>query len=261
MAIKWIYCSVCRETFRGDNLCSHLEDELERDNALPERKVIIEPMEIKDKEIDIIIPTLKPLSSEVKSQIDEIEANTLLPHKIIATCQPLSAAQNRNLGLDIAQSKIVIMLDDDITGFWKGWATELIKPLLEDKMIYVVSARALKPDLTPGPMCGVVEGEFEVDEKGYIFISKRKDVVLPSMAIAFRNTDIRFDETYKGSGYEDTDYYFSLAKKYPNCKFVVNNNCKLVHLHEKKNQDKNFIFNRDYFYKKWGLKNIDKPLS
>ena len=66
--------------------------------------------------IDIIIATCKT-KDEVNGLISEITLNTPEPHRIIATCQPLSASKNRNFGLSYANSDIIVMCDDDMTGF------------------------------------------------------------------------------------------------------------------------------------------------
>ena len=79
----------------------------------------------------ISIPTCKQYT-EVEKQLDEIKNTvTIHPYRLIASCQPFSASINGNLCLDkINDSNICIMMDDDITGFYKGWDIDLIKPLI-----------------------------------------------------------------------------------------------------------------------------------
>lgn len=206
---------------------------------------------IPNVKIDITIPTMKELP-ELRGMISDIEENSYLPHRIIASCQRVSAAKNRNLCLDLAKTDILIMIDDDVQGFFPGWDVELIKPLLIDSKVYATTARILNPDMTYGPMCGV---DIDLDSRkgDYTIVPKRIDVVMPSMAMAMRKTDLRYDEYYKGSGFEDNDFLFQCFFKDKSIKFVVVNRCKLIHIREMKNQAVNFIFNRDYFYKKWGM--------
>jgi hypothetical protein len=125
-------------------------------------------------------------------------------------------------------------MDDDITGFYEGWEQDLIKPL-EDNSISIVSARLVNEQGKNIPM---------------MFDGTKYNVV-PTGCIAFRKTGIRFDENYKGYGYEDTDFCLQMQTVYPNKKVLINDNCKLIH----PTQDKGFRSreeNRKYFNNKWG---------
>lgn len=211
--------------------------------------------------VDIIIPTLKKLE-EIKVMIKEIEKNTIIDHRIIVTCKPVSAAKNRNFGLDCASTDIIIMIDDDITGFYKGWAKELIKPLEEIKDLIMVSARCMNQD---GTLAETGACDYDIS-KPLSYIPKLRQGILPTSAIAFINKGFRFDENYKGAAFEDADFCFQILKDYPECKFAINNNCKLIHLNERKGyggsekydtlnpgEDKILWENRNYFHKKWNV--------
>ena len=208
-------------------------------------------------EFNLTIPTIKK-SSELESMISEIEKNSRSVNKIIVSCQEISAAKNRNLCLDLVESEIFIMIDDDISGFFPGWDIELTKLLLEREEVIAVTARAMKPDGTYGLMCGV-DMDLENRKDDYGIVPKRIDVIMPSMALAVRRSDLRFDENYRGSGWEDTDYLFQHFYRDLSVKFAIMNKCKLIHAREMKHQKEYFQFNRDYFYKKWGME--DYPLK
>ncbi len=212
--------------------------------------------------IDIIIPTLRTLK-EIRPMIDEIEKNTIIDHKIIVTCQPVSAAMNRNFGLDCAMNDILIMIDDDISGFFKGWAKELIKPLEENEDIIMVSARCMNSD---GTLASTGACDYDIS-KPLSYVPKLKQGILPTSAIAFRKMPFRFDENYKGAAFEDADFCFQIFIKNPVSQFVINNECKLIHLNERKGyggakehntfnpeEDKILWENRAYFHKKWNVK-------
>ncbi len=200
----------------------------------------------KDVPIDIIIPTIKSYN-EIKDQIQEIEKHTKENHNIIATCQKVSASKNRNIGLKKAKSDIVIMLDDDIIGFFNKWINRLLYAF-QDNDVYIASARLMKPNGN----YAIMNGNTLENRQGIFGISGGKDGCLPSAAIAFRKTNIRFDENYIGSGFEDTDFMYQYRQKFNPCKFVICNRCQLIHKHEKKNQGGDyFIHNRDYFCNKW----------
>jgi hypothetical protein len=223
------------------------------------------------RHLDILIPTLKP-RRELADQIDAIERTTHSPHRIIASCQPLSAARNRNLCLEWGRSDPLIMLDDDISGFTEGWEERLVAPIFADAKICVASARLMHPDGRVGDMCNVRR----TAGQGWFEVPVQRDCVMPSAAIAFRNWGLRFDEQFVGSGYEDGDFCFQYRAIDKQAKFVVTDDCRLVHANEAKNQyirecwsgpggctlysepkgqclGCNFRRNRDYFWKKWGV--------
>lgn len=198
-----------------------------------------------DLMVDIIIPTYKK-RVYVERMLTEIKATRTTAGKLIATCNNTSAARNRNIGIDAATAKLIIMLDDDITGFFKGWDTLLIEALQLTNG-GLVSARLMKDAKTAGPSCS----------NNYDIITPIIEVPgTPSACIALYKTDLRFDEHYKGSGFEDTDYCKELRHRNPKVKFIITNAVKLIHLNEMKNQSAYHRENYDYFLKKWGVPNI-----
>lgn len=149
-----------------------------------------------EEKVDIIIPTCKPLPA-VWKVIQQIEMNTEIPHRIIATCQMTSASKNRNYGLSIAQSSIIIMVDDDMMGFFPGWAARMLEPFEKVKKCCMVSARLLDCSGKPG----------QTSSDNYDMVSKWPVVarkVMPSACIAFIDIGLRFDEGFIGSGWEDS---------------------------------------------------------
>jgi hypothetical protein len=199
--------------------------------------------------IDIIIPTCKRMR-EVQPVMKEIELFTPEPHRLIVTCQRVSAAKNRNYGLTVAESNTLVMLDDDMTGFFEGWLTKILEPIARDSNVCMVSARLMNQDGTIGPTSA---DNFDIETK-WVYVQRK---VMPSAAIAFIDLGLRFDEKYIGSGYEDTDMCFQYHRENPKYEFVINNECKLIHLHESKNQGEAgepTNPNRQYFLQKWGGK-------
>ena len=177
--------------------------------------------------IDIIFVTHKTDEATMQ-RFEEVRASLdPLKHSLIFTGQPASASINRNYGLAIAQSDIIVMLDDDMRGFYEGWVDDLIKPLEDDRVI-LVSARLLNPDGSIGSCMGAgglpVEGVCEANRSAY-----RGYFRLPTACIAFRKNPLRFNEGFVGSGYEDSAFMNDLCVRYPGKIFVVNNNCKLIH--------------------------------
>lgn len=188
---------------------------------------------------DIIIPTCKD-KYEISPLVCNVEGHSI-GCRVIATCQKTSAAINRNAGLDISTSDIVIMLDDDIAGFYDGWWNDLIAPLLQNKNIIIVSARLLNPD-------GGLGGMMFMGDTG-------KDITavprVPTAAIAFRKTDLRFFEGYKLSGFEDDHFCAEMQERHTNGRIVINNRCKLIHKNEQKGQREGWEYNKKIFDSIW----------
>ncbi len=200
--------------------------------------------------IDIIIPSFK--KTKDYKEIDNIELTRESDGEIIFTGLRKSAAKNRNYGLKKSNAKIIIMIDDDITGFYKGWDIDLTNSLINNYEIVMISARLMNSDGTLGHMMLSKELKPQYyDLSNDFFEVKRKR--LPTACIAIRRNELRFDKKFIGSGFEDDDYCKQLALEYTNGKFIINNKCKLIHLNEKKNQlDKYWKKNKKYFEKKWG---------
>ena len=201
---------------------------------------------------DIIVPTCK--SAEAVAPLMSDMQGFSLGCRTMATCRPLSAAANRNIGLDWARSSIIIMLDDDICGFGScpEWWKKMIQPLIDDKTIVVVSARLLNPDQGFGPMMFAGNRDTPLTDVPRV----------PTACIAFRNDGTRLDdgtlmdslnqEGFIGSGFEDDDFCARLAEKYPKGRFVINNDVRLIHFNEMKNQANEYWrHNKSYFDRQW----------
>ncbi|MFX0132984.1 MAG: glycosyltransferase family 2 protein [Candidatus Hodarchaeota archaeon] len=204
--------------------------------------------------IDIIIATSRT-REEVKPQVEEIETNTPESHRIIATCQPLSAAKNRNFGLSFANSDLIVMLDDDIIGFYSGWLTTFISFMQEDKNIVLSSARLLDKNGHCNNNMGmnVPVNETYSEIKSSFVVKNIFYKRITTACICFRKSKIRFDETFQGSGFEDTCFMNQISEKFNGMKFIVNNKCKLIHLNEMKGQGNKEIweFNHTHYCKKY----------
>jgi len=190
--------------------------------------------------VDIIIPTCKSQYA-VAPIVNDVEGFSQ-GCRVLATCAKVSAAANRNIGLKWATADIIIMCDDDMAGFYDGWWQELVSPLT-DPAIILVSARLLKRDGSLGPMM------YGGDSTGDMTEVPR----VPTACIAFRRDDeIRFDENFIGSGFEDDDFCAQLSNKHIGGRVVINNNVKLIHLNEMKNQNGEYYSkNKAYFESKW----------
>jgi glycosyltransferase involved in cell wall biosynthesis len=203
----------------------------------------------------VIIPSCKPchVVSDIVGNILSCDRSVTINY----SCSKKSAAVNRNACLNCAQTKYIVMIDDDITGFFPGWSKVLVEPL-EDPEILYVSARLLNEYGKPQMVMGFSK---DLNHK-HVPVT-----IAPSAAIAFRNDGTRFCEKYQGSGWEDTDFHFQLKEKYGyDKKVIVNNEVKLTHLHEMKNQNgigegyNPFEENKKIFDSRWPGKRMELGL-
>lgn len=193
--------------------------------------------------IDIIFVTNKS-SEEVSEQLKILG---FYGGNIIFTGLNESASANRNYGLLKVKSDIFIMIDDDMFGFYHGWIEDLIKPMLMDETIIITSARLLNSDGSIGSMMGnnriYNPGYYEAKKSMY-----KNYYRLPTACLAIRKNPVAFNCNFIGSGYEDTDYMNRINENFPDLKMVINNDCKLVHLNEQKNQGGRFFaYNKKYY--------------
>ena len=193
---------------------------------------------------EIIVPTCKPFE-DVASLVFNLRACD--PNiRVIATCLNASAAVNRNAGLDDTTAPIVVMVDDDCSGFEHGFAEQLVHTYETTPHCAMVSARLMTPGGDYGPMCG----EVDFFPAG---VSIARGRHLPtSCVVVSRRHDVRFDEQYLGSGWEDTDFCRQLLAVDDQAVFVVDNEVRVIHRNEAKRQTENWQQNKEYFQKKWG---------
>lgn len=186
------------------------------------------------KIVSIIIPTIRT-EKEIVGLISEIKNSVAYELDLIIVSGKRSAAKNRNIGLGKARTEFIIMCDDDIEKLPYGWDRDLIDALKQTGAS-MVGARLFNPN-----------GALQVTH--YRNFDLSKDLVEVSMMITaccvFKNTTLRFDENYAGSGYEDTDFCKQLGGK-----FFVTNKVKIVHKNEHKNPSD--VRNGKYFKEKWG---------
>lgn len=208
--------------------------------------------------VDILIPSCKD-DWELSSMIGEmLQADRWCGNFIYYSCLKKSAAVNRNNCLNNTGADYIVMLDDDITGFFPCWYELMVEPLKKHPDILYVSARLMnelnEPQMVMGFSKEMKQPLVEVN-------------IAPSACIAFRRDDTRFWEEYQGSGWEDTDFHFQLKEKYGHDKkVVINNRVKLIHAHEMKNQNgmgsgfNPFEHNQAVFDKRWPGKRAELKL-
>ena len=195
-------------------------------------------------EYDILIPSCK-YYNEISDLIDEIEPTLPEGVNIIHSGFKTCASTNRNYTLSRSKAPYVIMMDDDIGGFFKGWSEKLINLLIHNKNVTMVSARLINEKCEPALMMNIqpdLSGRYQI-VNGY----------LPSACIAFRNNGARFDEEFIGSSWEDTDFCDTLHSIHPNGVFIIDNEVRLIHKNEMKSGDSSTFFrNKAYYVKKHG---------
>lgn len=193
--------------------------------------------------VSVIVPTCRP-EAAVADLVAEIRRRSTGEFEVIATCRPVSAAANRNAGLDAARYDRVVMVDDDVTDLPAGW-NQLLARHLDEPDVVMASARLFKPDGSPGHLMG--GAKFRPGQ-----VTEAAERKLATACVAFRKTGLRFDENFEGSGFEDDDYAAMLVRENPAARFVVDNGVAVTHLNERKNQTgETWAKNQAYFQRKW----------
>jgi len=200
--------------------------------------------EVKMNKVSIIIPTVRT-KVEIAGLISEIKNTVYYDLDLIVMSGMRVMSVNSNMGLDKAKSEFIIMCDDDTEGYQKGWDKTLLDMLekLEPEGATIVGARLLNLD---GTLNRVNYHNYDLS----VEYSQTRTMITP--CCAFRNTKLRFDENYKGWGWNDTDWCKQLGGK----SFVVNT-VRVIHRNEEKNplgSEKQIAESRAYFRKKWGTK-------
>jgi glycosyltransferase involved in cell wall biosynthesis len=210
--------------------------------------------------ISITIPTLKT-KEQLKSLIQEITNNTHdVEYELIYSCIQQSAAKNRNWCIDNSKGDIIIQMDDDMTGFYEGWCSSLIKPLIDTPEKYsIVASRLLDKNKNIGPMLGDGNNKLNINEP-YVKAIHTKETGLNlvcSACIAFKRCNVRFCEDFLGATYEDSYFAFEMNKAFPDKIVIINNLCKLIHLGESKGRQVGGVnawaHNRKLFHKLTGI--------
>ncbi len=203
--------------------------------------VIYAPKSTWGAKTDILVPTCKR-RAQLGSFFEEVIRMSLSFRLIVSAEPALSAAQNRNRCLDASLAEYVIMMDDDISGLSPNWNIELIRQVEANSTVALVSARLLRGDGTPGPMMSSkkdLSGPLEEVPK------------VPTACVAFRRTDYRFDENFKGSGFEDDAFCLHMATQ---GRIVIDNRVRVVHANEMKHQQEHWAHNQAYFDHRYGSK-------
>ncbi len=207
--------------------------------------------------LNLCVPTIIDNSK----QIEELKKYSWNIIDLVVSNDKVSAAINRNRCIAKCKHEIIIMLDHDIKGFYQGWEKDLIDPLLSDNTIQLVSARLIDEKGKPQTMMGWGDS---IQDIGWVEIDEKK---LPSSCIAFRKSlcdeiiesellpvNNPFDENYLKAEFEDTDFCYAISKIKSDAIFIVNNNCKLIHLNHETWRDESIRnVNRHYFEKKWNI--------
>ncbi len=183
--------------------------------------------------LDIIIPSCKT-KEQLSTLIKEVQTTSTGPFNLIVASNPdFSAAKNRNAGLILSTAPYVIMMDDDITGLFMGWAGALIAQLATFPRISIVSARLMNRN---GQLAAMMSSKYHINQD---FEEVPK---VPTACIAFRQTSCRFDENFKGSGFEDDAFCLAMGPQ-----IAIYNSVKVIHLNEMKRQDIYWQENKEYF--------------
>jgi glycosyltransferase involved in cell wall biosynthesis len=213
--------------------------------------------------ISITIPTFRQ-RNEINKMLSDIN-NTVknIEFELYASCIKQSAAKNRNDCIDKTSGDIIVMMDDDITGFKNGWIETLIKPLIEHYEKYsIVSSRLKNQD---GNFQGLLGDNNVRHPVGHyqtcIHTTQSGLQMVASACIAFSRADSNrikdginkpFDENYQAACWEDSDFCMQMRKVLPNKNIIFVNDCQLIHKNAMAGRTGEQVrANNVYFNRKW----------
>jgi hypothetical protein len=194
--------------------------------------------EFEGQAVSIIIPAYDD-SANLRRVIWSIEQTVDLPYELIIARAKQCVAKNRNAGLDRATQDLTVFMDDDVL-LPAGWLSNLVSGLAKNEDIGAVSSLLIfpngapqtrRPDLKSGEM-------WDVTAPGTCFVYSRRRV-----------NDMRFDENYLGSQWEDTDWIWQVKEL--GLKTLVTGDVTVVHDHQIR-ENQWLVENMTYFQKKWG---------
>jgi hypothetical protein len=135
---------------------------------------------------------------------------------VYVTCRDGSVAQNRNYGLSLAKTPVVIMMDDAVQGFYRGWWRELIVPM-ESPLVALCAARLVSNDGAV-ILCPFSSNDLSVPVE-YVAMA-------PLALCAFRNTGVQFGDDSDGA------FVARLKARNEKAQVVINNQCKMAYAHK-----------------------------
>jgi hypothetical protein len=189
----------------------------------------------------IIIASLKS-DKELADVIQEFTSKAVLPYELIISSSPNSVSYNSNRALERATGEYILKIDDDVFDAPYAWDKKLIDVLEENANVVIVSARVMNPNGTIQNTCSQ---SFDLIPS----LVEPPSGLAPFCCVAWRNDGMRFDENFKGSSFDDTDFNFQMRMKYPYGIAMINNDVRIKH----KLESKNCLFglNEIYFKSKW----------
>ncbi|GEM_PF-3334419 len=188
--------------------------------------------------VSVIIPAYDD-TAKLRRALWSIRQTADMPYELIVSRAKQCVAKNRNAGLNLATQDLVIFLDDDVL-LPPGWMSRLVAALGARKGYGAICAhltfadgspQTRRPDLLPGEL-------WEITIPGTCFVYSRARV-----------HDIRFDENYLGSQWEDTDWMWQVKRQ--GLKVGMTGDVWVLHDHAD-SENKWLVPNAEYFRGKWG---------
>lgn len=192
---------------------------------------------------DIVIPAFR-MKSDITRLLNELPFKTTPPYQLHIINKEQNAAGNRQDGINACNEDYIIMCDDDIVDLPDNWNHKLIRHLRDNPNILAVSARLMNKDGTIGMNSA---NNFNIKDNVVVV------EMIPTACCVFRKKDIEgmsFCKDYRGSGWEDTDWFDQLKVKHPGKKIIIDNNIKVVHLNEMKEDMPYFEYNKQVYMKR-----------
>jgi glycosyltransferase involved in cell wall biosynthesis len=172
-----------------------------------------------DRGVSVIIPAWEDCA-RLRRAIWSVQQTADMPFELIVSCAQRCVAANRNSGLDRATQDLVAFLDDDVL-LPSCWMSRLAAVLAAHEDVGAASGHLVFPDGSPQSRREhLADGElWDIATPGTCFLYTRERV-----------DDQRFDEGYRGTQWEDTDWIWRVRAR--GLRTVVVGGVRVVHDYE-----------------------------
>jgi glycosyltransferase involved in cell wall biosynthesis len=190
--------------------------------------------------IDIVFTVWKETACTQDSLMTLLR-NTTQPFNIIIVSGDESVAVNGNIGFERCKSPVIASVDDDVY-VPKGWLERLVGTLTSIPEAAVVAPRIDGPSGLPSPNSTSDMRNAELRQAMPHFISG-------CCFVAENNPLFRYDEQYRGSGWEDTDFFRSVHRL--GRTMWHDAGVRIRHVSRQLNNAEHYVDNALLFHKKW----------
>ena len=194
--------------------------------------------------IDVIMKCYKQ-DSDTLLAINKLIENTKMDFNLIFVKGERSASENANIALERCKSEFIASIDDD-SMVPADWLTLMVATMKGHPDIGAVSARITGPEGQAQNLSSGITDVREVPMLGGPCYLVRKSVL---------DMGVKFSEDYRGSQYEDTDFFQQI--KHTGYKLFVDGRVHVKHLLKLRASNPHLAHNKEVYERRCKDMNVD----